>query len=86
MQSQFYKGLEEESHGWLGCNIEPKKVSAILNMQEQMIEIRGRKKTIGTHVLSPWITTQEHSSVQTKVEQRYGTGREQQKGLLGLSI
>ena len=52
MQSQFYEGLKEESHGCLGCNLGPKKVSAIFNMQEQMIETRGQKKTRGINILS----------------------------------
>ena len=36
----------------MGCNLGPKKVNAILNMQEQMIETRGWKKTRGIHILS----------------------------------
>ena len=41
MQSEHYKGFDMESHQWLKCNIEARKVSAIINMKEQMIETRG---------------------------------------------
>ena len=38
MQSEHYKRFDMESHQWLECNIDARKVSAIINMQEQMIE------------------------------------------------
>ena len=41
MQSEHYKGFDMESHQWLKCNIDARKVSAIINMQEQMIETSG---------------------------------------------
>ena len=34
MQSEHYKGFDMESHQWLKCNINARKVSAIINMQE----------------------------------------------------
>ena len=43
VQSEIYKGLVEPSHQWIKCNINPAKVSAIINMQEQMIETRAWK-------------------------------------------
>ena len=39
-----------ESHQWLKCNIDARKVSAIINMQEQMIETRGWKASRGLNV------------------------------------
>ena len=47
MQSEHYKGFDLESHKWLECNIDVRKVSAIINMQEQMIETRGWKANRG---------------------------------------
>ena len=47
MQNEIYKGLEELSHQWMRCNINPAKVSAIINMQEQMIETRPWKRNRG---------------------------------------
>ena len=41
MQSEHHKGFDMESHQWLKCNIDARKVSSIINMQEQMIETRG---------------------------------------------
>ena len=38
MQSEHYKGFDMESHQWLECNIDARKVSVIINMQEQLIE------------------------------------------------
>ena len=46
MQSEHYV----ESHQWLECNIDARKVSAIINMQEQMIETRGWKASGGLNV------------------------------------
>ena len=50
MQSKHHKGFDMESHQWLECNIDPRKVSAIINMQEQMIETRGWKASRGLNV------------------------------------
>ena len=50
MQSEYYKGFDMESHQWLECNIDVRKVSAIINMQEQMIETRGWKASRGLNV------------------------------------
>jgi hypothetical protein len=50
MQSEIYKGLDDDGHEWLQCNIDPRKVSAIINMQEQMVETRAWKKNRGLHV------------------------------------
>ena len=47
MQSEHYKGFDMESHQWLECNIDARKVSAIINKQEQMIETRGWKQAEG---------------------------------------
>ena len=47
MQSEIYKGLEEPSYQWMKCNINPAKVSTIINMQEQMIETRAWKHNRG---------------------------------------
>ena len=47
MQSEIFKGLEEPSHQWMKCNINPAKGSAIINMQEQMIETRPWKRNRG---------------------------------------
>ena len=44
MQSEICKGIEEPSHQWMKCNINPAKVNAIINMQEQMIETRAWKR------------------------------------------
>ena len=37
MQSYFYKNLDEGEHEWLWFYIDPKKTSAVINMQVQMI-------------------------------------------------
>ena len=34
----MYEKLDEESHKWLQCNIEPKKVASVIAIQEQMLE------------------------------------------------
>ena len=46
-QSEIYNGLEEPRHQWMKCNINPAKVSAIINMQEQTIETRAWKRNRG---------------------------------------
>ena len=46
------KKLDEESHRWLQCNIEPKKVAPIIVVQEQMVETRAWKANIGLTVES----------------------------------
>ena len=38
VQSEIYKGLEEPSHQWMKCNVNPAKVSAIITIQEPIIE------------------------------------------------
>ena len=40
MQSDLYKNLDEGGHEWLRYNKDPKKASAIINMQEHIIETR----------------------------------------------
>ena len=50
MQSEHYKGFDMEGHQWLECNIDARKVSAIINMQEQTIETRGWKASRGLNV------------------------------------
>ena len=40
MQREVYEKLDEESHRWLQCNIESKKVGSIIAVQEQMVETR----------------------------------------------
>ena len=47
MQSEIYQRLEEPSHQWRKCNINPAKVSAIINMQEQMTKTRAWKRNKG---------------------------------------
>ena len=47
MQSEISQGLEEPSHQWMKCNINPAKVSAIINMQEQMIRTGTWKRNRG---------------------------------------
>ena len=49
MQSEHYKGFDMETQ-WLECNIDARRVSAIINMQEQMIETRGWKGSRGLNV------------------------------------
>ena len=39
-----------ESHQWLKCNIDARKVSSIINMQEQMVKTRGWKVSRGLNV------------------------------------
>ena len=43
MLTEIYKGLEEPSHQWIKCNINPAKVSATIKRQEQRIETRAWK-------------------------------------------
>ena len=50
MQSEHYKGFDIGSHKWLKCNIDARKVSTIINMQEQMIETREWKASRGMNV------------------------------------
>ena len=38
---------EEPSHLWMKCNINPAKVSTIINMQEQMIKTKTWKRKRG---------------------------------------
>ena len=41
MQSGIYKGLEKPSNQWMKFNMNPTKVSAIINMQEQLRQKHG---------------------------------------------
>lgn len=50
MQSEVYERLEGASHGWLKCNVEPKKAASIIEMQEQMVETKGWKVLRGIEV------------------------------------
>ena len=52
MQSKGYEKLDEESHRWLQCNIEPKKIVSIIAVQEQMVETRLLKANSGLPVES----------------------------------
>jgi len=52
MQSEIYKGMDENCHQWMKCNIDPRKVSAIINMQEQMVETRAWKRNRGIAVVT----------------------------------
>ena len=47
IQSNIYKDLDESCHQWMKCNMDPKKVSVIINMQEQMVETRAWKRNRG---------------------------------------
>ena len=47
VQSKIYKELEEPSHQWIKCSINPAKVSAIINMREQITETRAWKRNRG---------------------------------------
>ena len=44
MQGKGYNLFDENSHHWLKCNIEPQKVSSIIEMQERMVETRAWKR------------------------------------------
>ena len=50
MQSEYYKYLDEDCHQWLSCNIDPRKVSSIISMQEQMVETKAWKRNRGIAV------------------------------------
>ena len=43
MQGKAFANYDENSHHWLNCNIDPKKVSSIIQMQERMVETRAWK-------------------------------------------
>ena len=47
MQREVYEKLDEESHRWLQCNVEPRKVVSIIAVQEQMVETRAWKANRG---------------------------------------
>ena len=47
MQREVYEKLDEESHRWLQCNVEPRKVASIIAVQEQMVETRAWKANRG---------------------------------------
>ena len=40
MQSEVHEKLDEESHRWLQCNKDPKKIASVIAVQEQMKETR----------------------------------------------
>ena len=52
MQSDVHEKADEESHRYLQCNIEPKKVASIIAVQEQMVKTRLWKENRGLHVKS----------------------------------
>ena len=52
MQSEAYQRMEEGDHQWLKCNNDPRKVAAIMEMQEQMVETAGWKASRGLPVES----------------------------------
>ena len=47
MQSEHYKGFGMESHQWLKCNIDARKVRAVINMQEKLSKQEGGKQAEG---------------------------------------
>ena len=51
MQSKYYSA-DKENHEWIKGNNDPKKVAAIISMQEQMVETRGWKRSRGLQVES----------------------------------
>ena len=52
MQSDGHEKADEESHRYLQCNIEPKKVASIIAVQKQMVKTRLWKGNRGLHVKS----------------------------------
>ena len=52
MESEVYQKLDEESHRWLQCNKELKKVASIIAVQELMVERRALKTNGGLRVES----------------------------------
>ena len=52
MQSDGHEKADKESHRYLQCNIEPKKVASIIAVQKQMVKTRLRKGNRGLHVKS----------------------------------
>jgi hypothetical protein len=52
MQSEVYLKLREPDFKWMECNNNPKKVAAIINLQEQMVETAGWKVNRGLPVAS----------------------------------
>ena len=50
LQGKGFAGLDEYSHKWLNCNVDPRKVSSIIQMQERMVETRNWKKIRGIEV------------------------------------
>ena len=47
MQSALLKDFDDDEYRWLQCNTDPRKTSAIFNLQEQIIETIGWKKMRG---------------------------------------
>ena len=52
MQSDGHEKADEESHRYLQCNIEPKKVASIIAVQKQIVKTRLWKGNRGLHVKS----------------------------------
>jgi len=52
MQGKAYARFDSECHHWLNSNIEPQKVSSIIEMQERMVETRAWKRARGIDVES----------------------------------
>ena len=46
----MYEKLDEESHRWLQCNVEPKKVASIIAVYKQMLEASAWKINRGLPV------------------------------------
>ena len=47
MQSWMFRNQEPECSAWLNCNMDPRKTSSIINLQEQMVETRKWKAIRG---------------------------------------
>ena len=47
LQSEIPKLYGEDDFGWLKCNTDPRKISSIFALQEQMIETKAWKKIRG---------------------------------------
>jgi hypothetical protein len=52
LQSDVFKRMAHTDFQWMECNNDPKKVAAIINMQEQMVETAGWKTNRGLPVAS----------------------------------
>ena len=47
LRSEIHEHYSEEKSGWLKCNTDPRKASAVFTLQEQMIETKAWKKIRG---------------------------------------